>query len=172
MITTPPVSKEAGQCTQGVPTGSRWVGLRVGQDAHLPQDRGDDARPERRECPDDRRPARALAGIHDQDVYLGRRASNAGTAVHWRPGTRVCHLPLTRRRGTVNDGHLSPHSSPGRADRPCCGVDSRSFGGPRGDRTHNPRRNRRGVSGRTRPSRQSEIPPERVVTHPVGLGGP
>jgi hypothetical protein len=60
-----------------------------GQDVHLPQDRGDDARPERRECPGDRRPARALAGVHDQDVYLGRRASNAGNRgalEAWNPG--------------------------------------------------------------------------------------
>ena len=75
-----------------------------------------------------------------QDVYLGRRAStagNLGALEAWNLG-----LPPASEteEGAANDGHSFPHSSLDGLIAPCRGVDSRSFGGPRGDRPHNPRR--------------------------------
>jgi hypothetical protein len=76
-----------------------------------------------------------------QDIYLGRRAGNAGN---------LAALEATNlTRPVAGDDDLSPDVSASRVVPAADATNqplTRCFGGPRGTRTHNPRRDSKAVS--------------------------
>jgi hypothetical protein len=67
---------------------------------------------------------------------VAREPPTPGTRARWRPGTPR----VTWARTTASDAHSAKQSADAQASDLARGRASRSFGGPRGDRTHNPRR--------------------------------